>query len=109
LEHATLDEVLDWLRAKLTEEEVPVTRAQAIATEFAHMADEGQADFFEHVARIFKSWDDRPDGHGGYGQQLSITRHMATCECVTEVGREWVHELSRALLYQQKRASEESP
>ena len=87
------EQLVQELHKRLTPEAEPdPTTGQLLARQFASMYDEGQADFFEEVARIFDGWDSN-----GYMQQLSIAGHMVKCECVTEVGRRWVHDMSEAL------------
>ena len=64
-----------------------------LATLFAALSDEEQADFFEAVAREFAAW-----GSVKADQQVYfIAKHMRTCACVTEAGRAWVQQLASYL------------
>jgi hypothetical protein len=58
------------------------------------MSDDGQAQFFEHVARIMEGW---PKPGALWWQISSIAGHMKTCECVTAAGRGWVTQLAEYL------------
>jgi hypothetical protein len=61
-----------------------------LAAHVAALDDEGQADFFEALARIFASW-----GRGKSDVQLSfIAGHMKRCACVTDTGRDFVRDLA---------------
>ena len=70
------------------------SQSPKIAAMFCNMSDDGQAVFFEHVARIMKGW---PGPAAGMMQIEYIAGHMRACECVTDAGRDWVRELAERL------------
>lgn len=63
---------------------------QSLADRFAAMDDDAQAQFFCKVAAIMDRWPKDQGSHGRDGQCWYIGRHLATCECSTEAGRELI-------------------
>lgn len=61
----------------------PDTLYKTLAALWAGMTDDDQARFFEEVGRIVSGWG----GLGWDGQACYIGKHMATCDCITDVGR----------------------
>jgi len=65
---------------------LPDSAVRPLAVEFCKMDDDQQAQFFVEAARIMDTW-----GIGKRDQQAwYIGRHLATCACSTEEGRELV-------------------
>ena len=64
-----------------------------IAKLFSEMDDDEQAKFFCEVARIAKAW-----GPGdGTMQWMRIGRHLGTCECSTDEGRDMIRTIAESL------------
>lgn len=71
-------------------------KACSLAEDFCAMSDDGQARFFEEVARIMATWGAfRADS-----QRYNVAQHMKTCACTTESGRDWVRALADDLAYE---------
>lgn len=67
-------------------DDLPDSAVQPLAVEFCKLDDDQQAKFFVEVARIMDVW-----GPGKRDTQAwYIGRHLATCHCATEEGREFV-------------------
>lgn len=65
---------------------LPDSAVRPLAVEFCKMNDDQQAQFFCEAARIMDSW-----GAGKRDTQAwYIGRHLATCACATEEGREFL-------------------
>lgn len=65
---------------------LPDSAVRPLAVEFCKMNDDQQAQFFVEAARIMDSWGaGKRDSQAWY-----IGRHLATCQCSTEEGRELV-------------------
>jgi hypothetical protein len=72
----------------------------SLAERFCQMDDDAQAQFFCKVAAIMDRWPTGPGlSHGRSGQCYYIGRHLATCTCSTEAGRELVREIAGAMGY----------
>ena len=71
----------------------PKSEILRIAQVFCRMNDDQQAQFFVEVARIMDAWPDM----GTLKQAYYIGRHLATCECSTDSGREFVHGIYEAI------------
>ena len=61
---------------------------RAVATFYAGLTDDEQAQFFEHVGKIMADW--RAPSYGADWQQAAIGEHMAACKCITAVGRDFL-------------------
>lgn len=70
---------------------------QAVAAQFAGLTDDEQAQFFEEVGRIMRTWDGQPTSWGSEWQQHAIGEHMASCKCITDVGRDMLRTITRAM------------
>lgn len=69
-----------------------------LAEQFCELDDDAQAQFFVHVARIMATWKGETFGNSAAEvQAFFIGRHLATCECSTEVARELVRGIHRAM------------
>lgn len=74
-------------------DDLPDSAVRPLAVEFCKMNDDQQAQFFMEVARIMDTW-----GAGKRDQQAwYIGRHMATCQCSTEEGRELVRMIANTI------------
>lgn len=69
-------------------------RAKAIADLFCAMTDDGQAQFFVHVAALMAKW---PRSDAATFQALTIGRHLRDCECSTDGGREFIRSIIYAM------------
>lgn len=65
-----------------------------IAEAFCQMDDDEQARFFVEVARIMEAY---PGPAAGLLQRGAIARHLSTCECATELAREWLRDITSSL------------
>lgn len=64
-----------------------------LAMLFANLDDDSQAQFFVKVAAYaLTHWEGSPDSQWWY-----VGRHLKTCECSTEDGREMVRTIARAM------------
>ena len=70
---------------------------QMLATAFADMMDEDQAQFFIDVAELAKEWGADP-----YAQWYLVGRHLVTCSCATDEAREMVTAIARPILQAEK-------
>jgi len=91
--HASVVDALRRLMDKVAAPDLRDERAGALAEEFCAMSDDGQARFFEEVARIMKTWP----AAAAVMQRHYIGRHLATCECVSDPGRDWVLDLAESI------------
>ena len=87
---------LDLLRADFGDLPSDV-EIQSLAERFAAMDDDAQAQFFCKVAAIMDRWPRAQGSHGRDGQCWYIGRHLATCECSTEEGREFIRMIHHAM------------
>ena len=87
---------LDLMRSALGES-VSDRDVRSLAEQFAAMDDDAQSKFFCEVAAIMDGWPVAQGSHGRSGQTWFIGRHLATCECSTESGRDFVREVCRAM------------
>ncbi len=69
-------------------------RSKAIAELFCAMTDDGQAQFFTHVANAMSRWG-RP-GAASH-QAFHIGRHLRTCECSSDGARRFIEEIAGAM------------
>lgn len=67
-----------------------------IAKCFAHLTDDEQAQFFVKVAQVAeRDYPNSPDTQWWY-----VGRHLRTCECSTEKGRDVIRSIYAAMEYQ---------
>lgn len=85
---------LDLAMAYASEQGDVDCRSKAIAELFCAMTDDGQAQFFVHVAAAMAKWE-RPAAADWQAQ--AIGRHLRDCECSTEGGREFVRSIIYAM------------
>lgn len=72
--------------------------AKGLAAAFAVLDDDAQAQFFCEVARIAEAWREaNPNSLGPSYQWFQIGRHLGTCECSTEAGRDMVRDIAAAM------------
>lgn len=72
---------------------LPDSAVRRLAVEFCRLDDDQQAQFFCEAARIMDTWGDgKRDTQAWY-----VGRHLATCHCATEEGRELVRMLAASL------------
>lgn len=64
-----------------------------LATAFAGLDDEQQAQFFIDVASEAAEWKDEP-GAMTFDQWYGVGRHLRTCECSTDAARDLVMRLA---------------
>jgi hypothetical protein len=83
---------VDFLRAELGDRASDQSVRQ-LAEMFCMFDDDAQAKFFSYVADIMKRWGPGKDE----SQAWHIGRHMATCECATDGGREFIHTIEAAI------------
>ena len=88
---------LEALRSELGERATAVD-VRRLAEAFCRMDDDRQAKFFVECARIMDAWPVETLGRDG--QAWYIGRHLATCECATESGRNLLNTIHSAMHYQ---------
>lgn len=76
-----------------SEEELPRTISQALAALFCAMTDDEQAQFFQAVGQVLKTWS----GPTRDRQSYAIGKHMQTCACINETGRKFLLSIADAL------------
>jgi hypothetical protein len=77
--------------------DVTLTVAQ-LAQAFCDMDDDAQAQFFVHCARIALAWPTGGTHLGASWQWFTVGRHLATCDCSTEEGRDMVRDIYLAMV-----------
>lgn len=98
------------MRVILTLDDVPLfdsgnrshtdSAVRALAVFYASLSDDEQAQFFEEVGTTMLAW-------GAYKRDLQagfIGRHLATCACIGEAGREFLRLVYEASAADQKAA-----
>lgn len=76
---------------------------QSLAERFCAMDDDAQAKFFVEVAAIMDRWP-MPPSHGRSMQCWFIGRHLATCSCSTEAGREVIRDIFNSMEHKRETA-----
>lgn len=85
---------LDLAMAYASEQGDVDCRSKAIAELFCAMTDDGQAQFFVHVAATMAKW---PRVGACETQAFYIGKHLRDCECSTEGGREFIRSIIYAM------------
>lgn len=67
---------------------------------FAHLDDDSQAQFFVKVAAIAEKDYGSPDTQWWY-----VGRHLRTCECSTEGGRDVIRTIYNAMEYRESQSN----
>ncbi len=65
---------------------------------FAHLDDDSQAQFFCKVAEIAEKDYERPQEN----QWWYVGRHLSTCECSTEAGRDVIRSIHHAMEFKEQ-------
>ena len=74
-------------------DDLPDSAVRPLAVQFCKMNDDQQAQFFVECARIMDAWGvGKRDAQAWY-----IGRHLATCQCATEEGRELVRMIAATI------------
>ena len=85
VQRETLDKLLDCV-VQVVLEDGGDAGAARVAAMFCTMSDDGQAKFFDHVARLMEHW-----GPGKREMQAAyIANHLQKCSCIGPAAREFV-------------------